>query len=538
MLYRELHKMLNCFLEQIGLRVPSKKLEEFIEIQQGILSFDTIRNILLDFGISSKSYQLTSAELKLFDPPFLVQIKKEGGTDFLIVKTFDSEQVQGYLSTTEQISFSRKDFDVLFSGFILIPFTDEYSGYWKEITSKREKRIDLKSWGLKLFVSSIIILSIILLFYNYLSVVEGLLLLLKCLGVWLSYQIIKIEMNREDGFLQRVCDTHRCKEVLHSKMSEPFRGFAMGDLGMIYFSSSLFLLVGNSLIKPVQEVYACLFLSALCALPYTLFSIYYQKFKLKKWCPFCLSVIGILWLDVIVLSLEGIQVIKHLNVVMFCYLIVWCSLAIYLTGLLRSFWIEQGKGTRERQFVHYVKQDLLLFQSILAQKKSWRDFPENIHIPTITSNQSSHEILLLLSPSCPSCVKIYKQALIYMEKFPNLASCSICFKSFEKESNENQVIDWMYSAYLSHGIKGMSKVHNIWIHLENKFLSEFERQVLSEGFILDQRAIEMRIQHSNWSESIGLNSAPTLTYNRKILPRWYLFTDLLTLLIRIEHEKY
>ena len=96
----------------------------------------------------------------------------------------------------------------------------------------------------------------------------------------------------------------------------------------------------------------------------------------------------------------------------------------------------------------------------------------------------------------------------------------------------------MYSAYLSHGIKGMSKVHNIWIHLENKFLSEFERQVLSEGFILDQRAIEMRIQHSNWAESIGLNSAPTLTYNRKILPRWYLFTDLLTLLIRIEHEKY
>jgi len=88
-----------------------------------------------------------------------------------------------------------------------------------------------------------------------------------------------------------------CNTVLNDKASKVFGWFGWADVGFVYFTGGfLFLLLNLN----EQSLSLLAILSAL-SVPYPLFSIYYQGFVLKKWCPMCLGIQLILIIEFILL---------------------------------------------------------------------------------------------------------------------------------------------------------------------------------------------------------------------------------------------
>ena len=81
-----------------------------------------------------------------------------------------------------------------------------------------------------------------------------------------------------------------CDSILELKASKFFGIFSWSEVGFTYFSVSLLAL----LVFPQWICY--LALCNACCLPFTFWSIWYQRFKAHKWCTLCVSVQATLWL--------------------------------------------------------------------------------------------------------------------------------------------------------------------------------------------------------------------------------------------------
>ncbi|MCD7849937.1 MAG: vitamin K epoxide reductase family protein [Parabacteroides sp.] len=98
---------------------------------------------------------------------------------------------------------------------------------------------------------------------------------------------------------EKVCKIGKytgCEDVLNSPAAK-IGNISMSDIGIVYFAGGIFTLALSVYVGQQYLVFPVLLLFSLCSIPYILFSISYQAFKVRKWCPFCLSVIFMLLLE-------------------------------------------------------------------------------------------------------------------------------------------------------------------------------------------------------------------------------------------------
>ena len=86
--------------------------------------------------------------------------------------------------------------------------------------------------------------------------------------------------------LCHISKTINCNSVLNDKAAMVFGPVGWADIGMIYFTGSLLVILQDNF--PTWNGF--LIAASALSLPYTIFSVWYQGYKLKKWCPFCIMV--------------------------------------------------------------------------------------------------------------------------------------------------------------------------------------------------------------------------------------------------------
>lgn len=86
---------------------------------------------------------------------------------------------------------------------------------------------------------------------------------------------------------------------LEQKASKFFGLFGWSEVGIAYFSVTTLIM----LIFPQQIHYLALING--CCLPFTFWSIWYQKFRIKTWCTLCVTTQCLLWLQFFCYLLGG-----------------------------------------------------------------------------------------------------------------------------------------------------------------------------------------------------------------------------------------
>ena len=246
--------------------------------------------LLSSYGIPNAAFQIKDTNEILKVPvPFIAQKDHS----FVLVTDIDAEgKGMKWKTCRGEESGTTDDFIGGCSGIVLQAYPDEnsiepdYSKHHLLEIAKVAKRwililctCLLGVWG---FVEGRL--------YTNLSTILLTAVDLAGLGVaWLlTLKSLKVKSATADsvcGVLQK----HGCDHVLEDKASSFFGIFSWSEVGLAYFSVSLAVL----LIFP--QMIGTLALINACCLPFTFWSIWYQKFRIKTWCTLCVITQCLLW---------------------------------------------------------------------------------------------------------------------------------------------------------------------------------------------------------------------------------------------------
>ena len=106
-------------------------------------------------------------------------------------------------------------------------------------------------------------------------------------------------MHIHSQYADKICSLFSkkdCNNVLESEAAKLWGVFGWSEIGLGYFASNVLIAIF------VPKAISILALINILALPYSFWSVWYQKVKARQWCPLCLIVQVLLW-SIFVLNL-------------------------------------------------------------------------------------------------------------------------------------------------------------------------------------------------------------------------------------------
>lgn len=248
-------------------------------------------HLLKDYGIPSEGWKLTDkSELTRLTPPFLAQLKD--GV-FVIAEEFNDDGATiTYDRKGERKSEPLSDFADNFNGIVLLAYPDRNSSEPQYRAHALSETIGLASRYL-LVIAAIGIIGYFFItrgVWRYPSII--LIAFFDCLGLWLSYMLLQKSLGIHTSASEKVCgvlEKGGCDVITSSKASKLFGVFSWSEVGFGYFGTSLVTL----LLFP--DMWPALAACNICCLPYTVWSISYQRFVAHHWCTLCVGVQATLW---------------------------------------------------------------------------------------------------------------------------------------------------------------------------------------------------------------------------------------------------
>lgn len=247
---------------------------------------------LEDYGVESEAYFLPDkTEIRNLSVPFMAHTKgAEGGN--VIVTSIDGDKIQ-YISLGEERTTDIESFLENFDGNV---FLSQVKTGAAEPELGLHRRLEFfnssKKWVLMLCMAALFLYSFIGNgLYRYVS--TYFIAAIDLGGLYVTYLLVQKSLKIHNPKADRFCGVLQaggCDDVLATSASKFFGLFGWSEVGFAYFSVSLLALLMFPASLP------SLALCNLCCLPFTCWSIWYQKFRAKRWCTLCVTVQCSLWL--------------------------------------------------------------------------------------------------------------------------------------------------------------------------------------------------------------------------------------------------
>lgn len=250
--------------------------------------------LLTCYGIPSEADVLSDkTQLGMIPAPYLA--KTDNG--FVIVTGVERDQ-SGNPSEVDYIFYHKPyrkswtEFMAMADGTVLRAFPtaesrepDYSKNHWLEIAAVAKKWI-LAGCALFVFAYGFIMSGL----WQNLSTV--LVTLFTLAGIVVSFMLVQKSAHIHNHAADKMCGIimeHGCDTVLKQKASTFFGLFGWSEVGMAYFTITFLTLI----IFPGQ-IHNLTLINAICV-PFSFWSVWYQKYRAKSWCTLCLTVQALLW---------------------------------------------------------------------------------------------------------------------------------------------------------------------------------------------------------------------------------------------------
>ncbi len=230
---------------------------------------------------------------------------------------------------------------------------------------------------------------------------------LCCFGLYISYLIIQQELGLYSKILDKFCSGRSkktdCDAVLDSKGATILGLFKLSDVGLVYFGC----LILSWLIIALNgfHITSAIVLISLLVIPFTVYSIYYQWFVVKSWCPLCLTIVGVLWAQFAV----SIFMIDwgNLYAINISYIYVAESLLAVLSIWIIIYPLLIKKQQFEKLEIEHIKfkRNFKLFEAVLKlnpQLNTKISFSKELVFGSKNGSQLL-EIMVVTNPMCGFC---------------------------------------------------------------------------------------------------------------------------------------
>ena len=265
--------------------------------------------------------------------------------------------------------------------------------------------------------------------YNLNSII---LLSTSIIGLILSVFIVQEKFGVKNELASKFCNINpnaSCDSVIKSKKSDINKWIGFSDLPLLFFSTSII----SILIQPEFSNKIVGFIS-LVAIPGIVYSIWLQKFELKKWCVLCLAVSFVIILQSLAFSFRNFTWLNYSITDFYDFIVA--------TILLSSLWFSikptienKIKFEKEVNELKRFKRNFNLFQFLSTHIDEYDDF-EKLKGITFGNENVSTQITLILSPSCGHCHKVFEDAYKLFQNYSEKIYLNILF-NINPENNDN-----------------------------------------------------------------------------------------------------
>lgn len=368
----------------------------------------------------------------------------------------------------------------------------------------------LITWGAYLFISNNTVFEI-----KSSYIFRGL-LATKVLGMIASAYLVLHELKIKIPFADKLCSFSSitdCDTILSSNASKLIGNITWADVGLIYFTGTLFYLAGIN----ETSSYWILALTSVLALPYIFYSIYFQTIKVKILCPFCLIVQLILIAELILLLPYFPKVSISITDVFFIFVTFLIPATIYF--IFKSYRNTLIKYRKVNDSYLKLKRNPEIFKFLLQNNKK-----ENILITPYNlvfgEPVAPFIITAFLNLYCNPCATAFKHLISLLENNQEV-KLRLVFSFGDDELSQR----FVYMLYFLHNQKGQKQTIEF---LKKWYTSSMPQKKtlcnvsLPEGFDIAKISRE----NNNLYYEYRVTATPTIYVNEYKYPQQYEYSDI------------
>ena len=282
------HTLLSAFLQQLGVK-HTRYADNLYNSHPYKFSLYSLSQMLSEYKVANAGMKVSDKKsgLEELAVPFIAH----AGNEFVLVYKKDSKDVS-YLWNGKDIRIGRERFLEIWSGNVLLAEADEESC---EPDYERHRRFEwwerLKGCilfaalaGLCLFVG------IMTGVFSRLSLVT--LAVLNAVGLYTCLLLLKKQMRVQSEQADKICSLFKksdCNSILQLKEAKLWGVISWSEMGFGYFISNFIVLFIVPSLIPYMVLIGGI------AILFSFWSVWFQKIKVKQWCPLCLIVQLLFW---------------------------------------------------------------------------------------------------------------------------------------------------------------------------------------------------------------------------------------------------
>jgi len=293
----------------------------------------------------------------------------------------------------------------------------------------------------------------------------------------------------------------------------------MGEVGLFYFVGGFLTLVFSLFATDLQTVLMFLEILTLTTLPYTLFSIVYQATVVKKYCPLCIGVMVLFWVELAIFASTLPLEMPPLTV---------NAIILILWGFLLPIivWLGFKPTVMATLEIPSLKQTLAIFkgepkimETLLSQENSVST--EQLAGDLILGDPNSPiSIIMVSSPFCGHCTPAFNALEKLISEFPEGVKVLVRIMDGGKRDVTKQLISLADKPELA------EKALHAWYIQKKKdaegWLQQFASTEQADPEIIDQRMDEI----AEWCKANEVGGTPSFYINGRKMPYTLKITDL------------
>lgn len=505
-------------LELNGICVDSKDFKKRLYTQEAYPSLKALTDVLSDLEIDYKALRIDWMQLQEYGVPVLLHYQGDVPR-FVVAIRVTNHEITYLKNDLKEVTETKEVFSGHWNGAALYVLEKENQSF----------RCRLSEMFAKWNICILLVLTAVLLFPVFYTVRADswyyCLFLLKSFGLFISVLLVRHDFGKRSAAERHLCSLTKqvsCDAVLNSAASKLFGIIKMSDIGIVYFSGGIIYMTGALLLPERIYLMDILTWFSFCTFPYMLFSLSYQKFKVRKWCPLCLGVLAVLSLEI------GLGVTRFIRAgVSFVPVVYWLATGCFF-GWVALFWgylsrnMKAAVKTEENEIRFMaLKRNRSVFDTML-QRQPALDMAFSDDDIILGDPDVPQIITLAINPFCTPCLDLYGKLVNLQQKHPGVFRLNIRFMSMDEERLNKQVGLILISIYVE-GRDRFTGAFDDW--REGKDYSSFATCYGRSGF--PDTAKRILNTHFEWRKRLNIRNTPMIFVNNKRLPDIYTENDLI-----------
>lgn len=416
----------------------------------------------------------------------------------------------------KQKEISEEEFLERWSGILLYAEPTEKSGEEGYVGKKLLETFN------ELKIPTIVAISVltIALAVNFSAASLGyaLLLGLKFIGIGISALLLAHSVNANNPLIQNLCSLgkkNNCNAILKSNAAKATSWLSWSEVGFFYFAGSFLslLLVPSSL--------SLLLVFNICALPYTLWSIYYQ-YSHKNWCVLCCTVQALLWLEFFAGMSANSWNWSFTEPSTYLAMALSFIAPVFFWYLLKPVLQKSTEYSLLKKQLKKFKYNSELFGHALTKQPRYA-VPNEI-APIILGNPEAQTVVTMVSnPFCGPCAKAHETLDKWLKTRDDIQLKIVFTTADHEDDGRTKVARHVTALSLTKDVALVEKALNHWYEQREK-----KYEIWAKDYQVDmgEEVNTATKRQKEWCEMAEISFTPTILINGYKLPEPYRLEDI------------